>query len=341
MHVTAYNPLVGQAQQLPVGLAALRVPALAGLSTGLPAPGAPFTLGCGQGPPVTVDGHTYPTSVSGTASDLTNLTPLPLQLCTNGSMLPLAAGRHWLTSPGTGVPLTVTDLSLRPATASPAAPPHAAAVARTCGSARGEPSTVPRRSARAASRTWRFTRWPTQAGPPPSTGYRLTPVTLDGWQQAFLVPARAGHVVMAFTPATGYRWLLAGSAVAICVLIAAAAWPSAAVRAGRTAPGRVCARLGTGSRWPPRAWCSPWWPGPLVAAVPVVLMLGRWRPRWVPWLAFAAMCVAGALAMTSLGHGPQAGAGAFGWPAQAAALIALAAALTPTGHRTRGTGQPR
>ena len=54
-----------------------------------------------------------------------------------------------------------------------------------------------------------------------------------------------------------------------------------------------------------------------------------------PWLAFAAMCVAGALAKTSLGHGPQTGAGAFGWPAQAAALVALAAALTPIARGPR------
>ena len=45
-------------------------------------------------------------------------------------------------------------------------------------------------------------------------GHRLTPVTLDGWQQAFVVPAGAGgRVAMTFTPATGYRWLLAGSAL--------------------------------------------------------------------------------------------------------------------------------
>ena len=336
MPTTAYNPLAGQAQQLPVGLAALRVPALAGLSTGLPSPGAPFRLGCGQGPPVTVDGRTYATSVSGTMNDLTSLTPLPLHLCTAGATLALAAGRHWLTSPGTGVPLAVTDLSLRPSTASPAAPSSAAAAARQLriGSWGAEYRTAtigPGSESylevhQVANPGWTATL----------NGHRLTPVTLDGWQQAYLVPAGAGgHVALTFTPATGYRWLLAGSAVAICVLIAAAAWPS---RRRPDGPDGAGPGLGPVGHWLAVAAAAVVLAlvgGPLVAAVPVVLMLGWWRPRWVPWLAFAAMCAAGALAMTSLGHGPQAGAGAFGWPAQAAALIALAAALTPTGRRTR------
>jgi hypothetical protein len=41
------------------------------------------------------------------------------------------------------------------------------------------------------------------------------------------------------------------------------------------------------------------------------------------------MCVAGILVITGRSHGVQTGYGAFGWPAQAAALIALAAALVP------------
>ena len=176
-------------------------------------------------------------------------------------------------------------------------------------------------------------------------GHRLTPVTLDGWQQAVVVPAgTGGRIVMTFTPATGYRWLLVASAVAICVLIAAAAWPprrrsrlAAAGRAGpaaneiSSAPGLLGYWLAAAAAAVVLALAG----GPLVAAVPAVLLLGWWRPRWVPWLAFAAMCAAGALAITSLGHGPQAGAGAFGWPAQAAALIALAAALTPACRGTR------
>ena len=153
---------------------------------------------------------------------------------------------------------------------------------------------------------------------------------------------------MTFGPATGYRWLLAASALAICVLIAAAAWPSrrrsrlrprhAVADLAGSAPTEISPGLGPVGYWLAVAAVAVVLAlvgGPLVAAVPVVLVLGWWRPRWVPWLAFTAMCVAGALAMTSLGHGPQAGAGAFGWPAQAAALIALAAALTPTARGTR------
>jgi arabinofuranan 3-O-arabinosyltransferase len=339
MPATAYNLLVGQAQQLPVGLARLSVPALAGLGTGSPAPSAPFRLGCGLGPPVTVDGHTYPTSVSGTVSDLTDLTPLPLHLCTKGAALTLSAGRHWLTSPGTGVPLAVTDLSLSAAAATPAAGPSNAGAAarhlrigswgaeyRTATIGPGSPSYLEVHDV--ANPGWTATL----------NGHRLTPVTLDGWQQAFMVPAGAGgRVVMAFPPTTGYRWLLAGSALAVCVLIAAAAWPSR--RRPRPAAGGLVGPAATESGPGPFGhWLAvaaaavvlALVGGPLVAAVPVVLVLGWWRPRWVPWLALATMCVAGALAMTSLGHGPQTGAGAFGWPAQAAALIALAAALTPT-----------
>jgi arabinofuranan 3-O-arabinosyltransferase len=67
--------------------------------------------------------------------------------------------------------------------------------------------------------------------------------------------------------------------------------------------------------------------GWLAFVVPAVLLVGRAVPRWVPWLAFLAMCVAGGFAIAELNHGPQHGFGAFGWPAQAAAVVALAAAL--------------
>ncbi len=74
----------------------------------------------------------------------------------------------------------------------------------------------------------------------------------------------------------------------------------------------------------------------MALAVPVLAYLA-WRlsraPRrtspgtWLPWVAFAAMVVSGLLsASRSFGSGLL---GSFGGPAQACALIALAAALMP------------
>ena len=342
MPATAYNPLTGHAGQLPVGLAALTIPALAGLGTGIPAASAPFHLSCGQGPPLTVDGHTYPTSISGSVRDLIHLTPLALHVCTGKAVLALPSGRHWLSSAGTGTPLAITDLSLTHVGAAPPA-------------ARGA----------ATSRSLRITSWGAehrtaaigpggvsylevhQAASPGWTatmsGHRLTPVTLDGWQQAFVVPAGAGGTaVMTFTPATGYHRLLAGSVLAVCVLIAAAAWPPR--RGSRRTRGmrRPAAdaggpAAGAGSAGPVGYWLASAATalllalvgGPAAIAVAAVILLGWGRREWVPWLAFIAMCAAGVLTTTGLSHGAQPGFGPFGWPAQAAALVALAAALVP------------
>jgi arabinofuranan 3-O-arabinosyltransferase len=388
MPTTAYNPLVGDAQQLPVGLASLTIPALSKLNTGLPVPFASFNLACGQGPPVTVDGHTYPTSVSGVVADLTNFISVPLHLCTKGSALTLGPGRHWLSSPGTGLPLSITDLSLTPAGASSASTASSGATPAKGGPAKGAPASTTAASA-TAGRSLRIGSWDyehrtmtigagaqsylevhqvTNAGWTATlNGHQLTPVTLDGWQQAFVVPAGAGgQIVLNYTPTTTYRWLLGASVLAILVLIAAAIWP--ARRRSRPGPRPVAAGVdgpygydgphGPGGPYGPGAGAAAttgagtgtgtgqigYWLAAAVAAlvlalvggllalvVPAVMLLGWWRPRWVPWLAFLAMCLAGVMVLTSLNHGPQFGQGAFGWPAQAAALVALAAALAPSG----------
>ena len=364
MPTTAYNPLVGSAQQLPVGLGSLTVPALASLSTGIPAARAPFQLACGQGPPLTVDGRSYPTSVSGTVADLINLTPLPLHLCTPGAALELPAGQHRLSTPGTGVPLAVSSLSLTDAAATRPAPADAAAT----------------------SRSLRIVSWGTEnravtIGPggvsylevhqtvnPGWTatlnGRPLAPVTLDGWQQAYVVPSGAGGTVaLTFTPTTGYHWLLGASVLALCALIAAAAWPSrrrrasGAARDGAADDPRLDAAVPdngaqpagpTGAAGAGSVRLAGYWlaaaaaalvlalaGGPVALAVAAVIVLGWWRRDWVPPLAFIAMCVAGAFVISGRGHGPQPGFGPFGWPAQAAALIAVAAALTPAVPRPR------
>jgi arabinofuranan 3-O-arabinosyltransferase len=308
-----------------------------------------------------VDGRTYPTSVSGTVQDLISPTPLPLHVCTSGSELALPAGRHWLSSPGTGLPLAITDLSLTsaatvpaPGQVSPSASPAASRGLRT-GTWQAEYRTMAIGPGglsylevhQAASPGWSATL----------NGRPLTPVTLDGWQQAFVVPDGAGGtVVMTFTPAGGYHWLLAGSVLALCVLIAAAACPPRRGQGDQPRRGQDDQRRDLAAPAGPAPSAGPapagYWlaaggaalvlalAGGLAAiAVPAVILLGWWRRPWVPWLATAAMCGAGVLVIAGLSHGTQPGYGPFGWPAQAAALIALAAALVPPVPRPwRGSG---
>jgi arabinofuranan 3-O-arabinosyltransferase len=68
--------------------------------------------------------------------------------------------------------------------------------------------------------------------------------------------------------------------------------------------------------------------GPIAIAVPVLAVVGYWRPRWLPGIAAGAMLATGVLVATS--KAPTAmGSGPFSGLAQVLALVALAAALLP------------
>ena len=344
----------GQLETLPVRLSQLSVPALAGLRAVAPASGR-VALGCGQGPALTVDGRVYQTSVSGTLAELSQYLPLQVRLCTAGGTLSLAAGRHTLTAatPGT---FAVTDLSL--ASIARAAGPAVVSRAVTIRSWQADQRRVSIGSGAASYLEVHENYNPGWAAA--LNGQQLTAVRLDGWQQGFLVPAGAGGMItLTFRPAATYHLALVASLLAAAILLAVTAWSFTRRRrgAGRDAGHSGAPTARNGPRWlsvlavtavifvagGPVALAVPLLAvpqlaGPLLAGplLAVPLLAGRVR---LPVLAFGAMVASGLLAaVRPFGTGLL---GPFGWPAQACALVALAAALIAGSTGTpRAVGEP-
>jgi arabinofuranan 3-O-arabinosyltransferase len=349
----------GQSTPLPLGLSRISVPALANLRVVPPDAAATFALACGKGPTVTVDGQVYRTSVSGTIGELTQFRPVQIRLCAPGSTLTLAPGQHTLNAqtPGT---FAVTSLSLSNApVTSPATVPYAGSRAVKVSSWQSDQRRLTIGQGSAAylevhenyNVGWTATL----------NGRPLTPIRLDGWQQAFIVPAGAGGtVVLRYGPAEIYHIGLLASVAAILILLVVAIWPVLRriwrrswrrslrrywQRRTRGAPARTTPEpLPTTPPTPVTTGVTAgWWLGVLAVtalmvvagglaalAVPVLAGLAYWRPRWLPLLALASMVASGLVTVTAASQ-PEGTSllGAFSGPAQACALIALAAALIP------------
>ncbi len=212
-------PVAGQPAQLPTGLAKVTIPALAGLQPDEPNPAAPFRLACGQGPVVAVDGHRYQTSVTGTIGSLLQVKPVQVSLCAPGTALTLPAGQQQLTT-APSADFAITGMTLA---SSPASAP-----------AVGSSRTV-------WLLTWQADNRALAIGPGPESyveihenfnpgwtatlnGRPLRAVTLDGWQQAFVVPAgQGGTITLTFGPATVYHAGIILSAIALLILAGLAA----------------------------------------------------------------------------------------------------------------------
>ena len=200
--------------RLPVGLASIAVPALATAPEPAAAPSTAVTLACGSGPALTVDGTTVPTSLTGTVGDLAALRPLALRSCAS-TALRLAAGPHVVSFPAAAA-FRVTSAEIR----SPSArvtPAGAARAARIVSW-----STAHRRVALSAGPATylqvaqTFNRgWHATLG-----GRTLAAVSLDGWEQGWIVPAGAsGTVTMTFVPDHTFQLALTFGALLLLVLL--------------------------------------------------------------------------------------------------------------------------
>ena len=395
-YATTPQPAFGQAVQLPVGLSRLVIPALAGLRPATAAPGARFSLPCGSGPQVTIDGRTLRTKVWGTVGDVAAFLPVHVGFCSPGSAITLPARRHWLVAARPGA-FSITGLSLTSAPAGRAAGAARAAPARTVRVLGWQPDSR-RVLVGPGPRSYLELHQNANAGWVATLGGQvLRPVRLDGWQQGYVLPSgRGGVVTLTFRPAGLYHAALIASGLGVLALAGAAlggrrreparpaptpANPAPAITgAGEPAPASPAAspsRAAAGEPAPAAGFPAAGFPaagtpaagcpaltrspaswllavaalaalltavgGPVALAVPALLAVACAAPGWYPGLAFAGMLAAGVLSAAS--SQPAApGNGAFGAPAQACALVALAVALTPARPAVRprrAAGLPR
>jgi arabinofuranan 3-O-arabinosyltransferase len=201
-----------------LGLAKLTIPALAGLHVDTLDKTAKFSLACGSGPVISIDGRNLATSVSGTLGELSGGLPVSVRLCSQDSSVTLGSGKHQMyVTPGL---FTMTDVALR-------------------STAAGSAGTAPARSLHVLG--WQADSRSVRIGPGQEAyievhqnaslgweatlnGHRLASATLDGWQQGFIVPAGAGGVItMTFAPSTWYHIGLALAALALIGLVCVAA----------------------------------------------------------------------------------------------------------------------
>ncbi|SEL18993.1 alpha-(1-_3)-arabinofuranosyltransferase domain-containing protein [Streptacidiphilus jiangxiensis] len=355
--ISTYEPITGTEVPLPLGLAKASFPALSDLQQKAADPTTPFDVPCGQGPDLSIDGHAYPTSASGTLGSLLSQQPVVVTLCTpGGARLALGAGTHRLDAPGDGAgqALALTDATLvgaseRAALDGTATPPGSAARAVSAWSWGQEDRSVTVGTGPAA-----YLEVHENAAPgwtATLNGQTLQAVTLDGWQQGYLIPAgAAGVVTLHYTPQTWYRVALDLGALLLLLVVVVLVAAARRERAGAPAVGGDLDAVGprTGLAWPVGPLVAvavlALVGGPMAGAALVLVVLWWWRPDLArvvgPVVAVAAMTAAGVIAAVSVEQGLTPGQGAFGPAAQACALTALAAALAPWGARPTPGGAP-
>ncbi|MFJ8074138.1 alpha-(1-_3)-arabinofuranosyltransferase family protein [Streptomyces sp. NPDC096176] len=328
--LTLHNPVADDELQLPVGLSEVHIPALKKFLAPQPDPERTFTLPCGKGPVLSVDGQFLESRAEGRVGDLTGRRPVEVSVCTDRSRVQFDEGTHTVEAGDEG-PLAVTGVTLTTGT-----PPAVDDAARPM-EIRGGENGGDRRSVRVGpgdasylqvhenyNAGWKATL----------DGQELRPLRIDGWQQAWLIPAgQGGTITLEYAPSTVYKAGLIGAGALLVVLLGLALFgrrtrPDPEPVAPPPGPGLL---LGTVALTIVAVAVA----GPVAVAVPVLALVAWLRPAFLAPFAFAAMAGAGAVAVLGSAGRPSLGEGAYGPAAQLLALTALFAALVSVG-RERG-----
>lgn len=321
--LTVHNPVANADLQLPVGLTEAYIPGLDQYRTPQPSATRAFSLPCGKGPELAVDGELYRTGVKGTVGDLVERREVELTLCqgtSENAVLDLGSGAHRVEAGDAG-PLAITDVTLTRGTVTAAA-----------GAGRelrivdwlGDRREVAVGSGAASYLTtyenyndgWQATL----------NGRELTPVRLDGWQQGWRIPSGAGGTVkLSYEPSTTYEAGLIGGGVGVAALAGLALWRRREANPDEPQPVAPGAGgwLGTVALTLVGVVIA----GPFALLVPALALLAWKRHELLVPIAFLALAGAGIAAAVGAGSAPGTGDGAFGPAAQLLALIGLFASL--------------
>jgi arabinofuranan 3-O-arabinosyltransferase len=245
---------------------------------GVPFHGTPagtFRLPCGLGPYLTVDGKVVRTSVTGTFSALETSRPVTFTAC---SAVSLRAGENSVVEPTTDA-FSVQNVVVSTAALPKATAPVAADIVSWSASSR-------QLRVSAATESYLVINENYNAGwQAKYDGAGLRPVQLDGWKQAWVLPAgTSGLVTLTYQPQSLYRDGIAGGLAGLAVIALLAAcpgWPRRwRRRVFRSRRGPVADPVGPipdpGRTTPASALIVPVAPVPWLALGIASLALGVW-----------------------------------------------------------------
>ncbi|MEV0591324.1 alpha-(1-_3)-arabinofuranosyltransferase domain-containing protein [Nonomuraea cavernae] len=267
--------------------------------------GIPFRLACGQGPELQVNGQTIRTKVSGTYADLLEQRPVRFTGCSRAE---LGGGDNRVRVAGWD-PFEITNLVVGSVPERPA-PVEGAALPGTWTAALREVRVAARQDSFLVVNENYNAGWHATV-----EGQVLRPARIDGWKQAWELPAgTSGTVRMEYGPDKPYRLALGLGLAGIALLVLLAlvmrgprpehvletASASAARLSRWRAPYVIVLGLGFG------AWVAGWQGMLVVLAGVVVVLWPRLPRRAVPWVAAwlfggATVSLAAAMALRDYG----------------------------------------
>ncbi len=301
-------------------------------------PSGTFRLACGLGPLVELNGTEVPTRVSGSFASLLTGRPLQFTAC---STVTLAAGTNRVVEPATDA-FSIQSMVLTGTgglASAPGAPARPAAVEKWTPSVRELRVSAVASSYLVVNENFNA-GWHAVIG-----GRQLRPVRLDGWKQAWLLPAGTdGVVTLTYQPNALYQDALFGGLATLALVMLVAAWPA---RSAPAAPPPPAADPPAADPSPRERWTRRWrhlagtcWPLLVVCAL---MVTGLWLGGYPGAVILpAATCLF--LAATHYRGSPEPGrrrrGAALLQPWVLAALMLAAAACNAVGEHLVLQGSP-